>query len=135
MDAQSSISVPLPTILCLFYQNHINFFDKAIDTPGPLEGPGTRTHVRDHYRISFCYPVHLPRKTDNWYPNGSCNTIGPNRSAGTRASIHAIYYTLLLISESRSMQTLFATTHHETILSRSPNNLLRTVEGFYRDRE
>ena len=93
-----------------------------------LEGPGTRTYVQAHYRISFRYPVHSPHKPANWHPNGSCKTRGPNRSAGARASIHVIYYTLLLISESRSMQTLSATTHHETILSRSPHNLLRTAD-------
>ena len=92
-----------------------------------LEGPGTRTYVRAPYRISFRYPVHSPRQLASWYPNGPCITRGPNRWTGALTSIHVIYYMLLLIGESRSMRTLFATTPHETIPSRLPHNLPRTT--------
>ena len=34
MDDQSSIGVPLPTIWCLFYQNHLKTLGTAVDTPG-----------------------------------------------------------------------------------------------------
>ena len=92
-----------------------------------LEGPGTHTYVRAPYRISFRYPVHSPRHPASWYPNGPCITRVPNRWLGVLASIHVIYYMLLLIGKSRSMRTLFATTHHETIPSRLPHSLPRTT--------
>ena len=71
-----------------------------------LEGPGTRTYVRSHYRISFRCPVHSPHKPANWHPNGSCKPRGPNRSTGARAHIRHILH-VLLIGESRSMRTHF----------------------------
>ena len=92
-----------------------------------LDGPGTLTYVRAPYQISFRYPVHSPRQPASWYPNGPHITRGPYRWAGALASMHVIYYILLLIGESCSMRTLFATTPHETIPSRLPHSLPRTT--------